>query len=94
MLLALLAAAILVAIDSLPGAFIGGLLVDIAENLPPPQVSPGYKPAMSFLLLLAVLVLRPQGLGGEWERGAVTDTSARRNRVAAGRKAMRWSPGD
>ncbi len=68
-LLALFAAAILGGIGSLPGAVIGGLLVGIAENVLLLWVSPGYKPAMSFLLLLAVLVLRPQGLLGVKREG-------------------------
>jgi branched-chain amino acid transport system permease protein len=44
---------------------LGGLLVGISENLFLLVADPGYKPAMPFLLLLAVLCLRPQGLLGE-----------------------------
>ena len=69
LLLALFAAAILGGIGSLPGAVIGGLLVGLAENVMLLVVSPGYKQAMSFLLLLLVLVLRPQGLFGERREG-------------------------
>jgi len=48
---------------------IGGLLVGLAENVALIVVDPGYKGAMSFLLLLAVLLLRPQGLFGERREG-------------------------
>ena len=65
LLLALFAAAIFGGAGSLVGAVVGGLLVGIAENLFLLVVNPGYKPAMPFLLLLAVLLVRPQGLFGE-----------------------------
>ncbi len=69
LLLALFAAAILGGVGSLSGAVLGGLLVGIAENVMLLWVSPGYKQAMSFLLLLAVLLLRPQGLLGQKREG-------------------------
>lgn len=69
LLLALFAAAVLGGIGSLPGAVLGGLLVGIAENVLLIVVSPGYKQAMSFLLMLLVLLLRPQGLFGERREG-------------------------
>ena len=65
MLLSVFAAAIFGGVGSLPGAVLGGLLVGITENLFLLVADPGYKPAMPFLLLLAVLCLRPQGLLGE-----------------------------
>lgn len=65
LLLALFAAAILGGIGSLPGAVLGGLLVGIAENVSLLVVNPGYKQAMPFLLLLLVLLVRPQGIFGE-----------------------------
>ena len=69
LLLALFAAAILGGIGSLAGAVVGGLAVGLAENVMLLWVSPGYKQAMSFGLLLLVLVLRPQGLFGERREG-------------------------
>jgi branched-chain amino acid transport system permease protein len=65
LLLALFAAAILGGVGSLVGAVIGGLLVGLAENLSVLAFGSGYKPAMPFLLLLAVLFVRPQGLFGQ-----------------------------
>jgi branched-chain amino acid transport system permease protein len=67
LLLALFAAAILGGTGSLAGAVIGGLLVGLAENLSLLVVSAGYKTAMPFLVLLLVLLVRPQGLFGEKE---------------------------
>jgi branched-chain amino acid transport system permease protein len=69
LLLALFAAAILGGVGSLPGAVVGGLLVGLAENLMLLWVSPGYKQAMSFGVLILVLLLRPQGLFGERREG-------------------------
>jgi branched-chain amino acid transport system permease protein len=65
LLLALFAAAILGGTGSLPGAVVGGLLVGIAENVSLLWINPGYKQAMPFLLLLAVLLVRPQGIFAE-----------------------------
>jgi branched-chain amino acid transport system permease protein len=65
LLLTLFAAAILGGAGSLPGAVVGGLLVGIAENVSLIWISPGYKQAMPFLLLLLVLIVRPQGLFAE-----------------------------
>ena len=44
---------------------VGGFLVGLAENLSLLVVSPGYKGAMPFLLLLAILIVRPQGIFGD-----------------------------
>lgn len=65
LLLALFAAAILGGTGSLPGAVVGGLLVGLAENLALIWINPGYKQAMPFLLLLLILLVRPQGLFAE-----------------------------
>jgi branched-chain amino acid transport system permease protein len=64
-LLSLFAAAILGGTGSLPGAVVGGFLVGLAENLSLLVISPGYKGAMPFLLLLLILIVRPQGIFGE-----------------------------
>jgi len=65
LLLSLFAAAILGGTGSLAGAVAGGFLVGLAESLALLVVSPGYKGAMPFLLLLAILVMRPQGIFGD-----------------------------
>ena len=65
LLLSLFAAAILGGVGSLTGAVVGGFLVGLAENLSLLVISPGYKGAMPFLLLLLILIVRPHGLFGE-----------------------------
>ena len=65
LILPLFAAAILGGTGSLYGAVIGGLVVGLSENLSVMVIPSGYKPAVPFLLILAVLYFRPQGLFGE-----------------------------
>ena len=65
LLLSLFAAAILGGTGSLAGAVVGGFLVGLAENLSLLVINPGYKGAMPFLLLLVILLLRPQGIFGQ-----------------------------
>ena len=49
---------------SLPGAFIGGLLVSVAESLGAVFLKPSLKELMSFSLLVLILLARPAGLFG------------------------------
>jgi branched-chain amino acid transport system permease protein len=65
LLLSLFAAAILGGTGSLAGAVAGGFAVGLAENLALLVISPGYKGAMPFLLLLGILLVRPQGIFGD-----------------------------
>ena len=65
LILPLFAAAILGGTGSLYGAVIGGLIVGLAENLSVMVIPSSYKPAVPFLLILAILYFRPQGLFGE-----------------------------
>jgi branched-chain amino acid transport system permease protein len=50
-------------LGSVPGAVLAGLIVGLAEALVPGELS-GYKDAVAFAFLFAVLLLRPQGLLG------------------------------
>lgn len=68
LLLPLFAAAILGGIGSPMGALLGGLIVGIAESLAVPLVGAEYRAAVSFTVLVTVLLMRPQGLFGA--RGA------------------------
>jgi len=65
LLLPLFAAAILGGIGSVPGAVIGGLLVGLAESAAVPLIGAEYRAAAAFAVLIAILLLRPQGLFGE-----------------------------
>ena len=64
MLLPLFAAAILGGIGSVPGAVLGGLIVGLAEASAVHLVGADYRAAIAFLILIAVLLLRPTGLFG------------------------------
>jgi branched-chain amino acid transport system permease protein len=58
------AVVILGGLGSFPGAILGGLLLGVAESLAAGYVSSGYQDAVGLLTLLAVLMVRPQGLLG------------------------------
>ena len=64
LLLPLFAAAILGGIGSVRGAVAGGLIVGISEALAVRLVGADYRAAIAFLILVAVLMLRPTGLFG------------------------------
>jgi branched-chain amino acid transport system permease protein len=50
---------------SLLGAFVGGLLVSVAESLGAVFLRPSLKELVSFSLLIVILLLRPAGLFGK-----------------------------
>jgi branched-chain amino acid transport system permease protein len=59
------AATIVGGIGSVYGAVLGGFIVGIASGLALMIMPSGYIPAMPFLIILAVLLVRPHGLFGE-----------------------------
>ncbi|MGG5889050.1 branched-chain amino acid ABC transporter permease [Falsiroseomonas sp. HC035] len=65
LLLPLFAAAILGGIGSVWGAVLGGFIVGLAESLSVPLFGAEYRAATAFLVLIAILLLRPNGLFGE-----------------------------
>jgi branched-chain amino acid transport system permease protein len=67
LLLPMFAAAILGGIGSVPGAVIGGLIVGLAESMAVQFVGAEYRAAVAFVLLIAVLLVRPTGLFGRRE---------------------------
>ena len=67
LLLPLFAAAILGGIGSMPGAVAGGLIVGLAEAASVPLVGAGYRGAVAFVVLIAVLIVKPTGLFGRRE---------------------------
>ena len=51
-------------LGSVPGAIVGGLAIGLVENLTGAYISFAFKDVFTFLLLIAVLLLRPTGLFG------------------------------
>ncbi len=68
MLLPMFAAAILGGIGSVPGAVLGGLIIGLAEAAAVQLVGAEWRTAISFIILMAVLFIRPIGLFGVRER--------------------------
>jgi len=64
LLLPLFAAAILGGIGSVPGAFAGALIVGLGEALTVDLFGAQWRAAVAFLVLIAVLLIRPGGLAG------------------------------
>jgi branched-chain amino acid transport system permease protein len=58
------AAAVLGGMGSLLGAFVGGLILGITENVVVVFISSYLKDSLAFLLIILVLLVRPQGLFG------------------------------
>ncbi|HSF63172.1 MAG TPA: branched-chain amino acid ABC transporter permease, partial [Paracoccaceae bacterium] len=65
LVLPIFAATIVGGIGSIQGALLGGFLVGIAANVALMILPSGYSPSVPFLIILAVLILRPHGLFGE-----------------------------
>lgn len=65
LLLPLFAAAILGGIGNVWGAVLGGYIVGLAESLSVPLLGAEYRAATAFLVLIGILLLRPNGLFGE-----------------------------
>ncbi|WP_350306238.1 high-affinity branched-chain amino acid ABC transporter permease LivH [Photorhabdus viridis] len=60
-------AAVLGGIGSIPGAMIGGLILGVSEALTSAYLSTEYKDAVSFALLIVVLLFMPTGILGRPE---------------------------
>jgi branched-chain amino acid transport system permease protein len=60
-------AAIMGGLVSAPGAVVGGLVLGVVENVAAGVTNPTYKSVISFIILIAILLFRPQGIigGGE-----------------------------
>lgn len=57
-------AALLGGLASIPGAAVGGLLLGVVETLASAYLGENYRDIVAYVLLLAVLLVRPQGLLG------------------------------
>jgi branched-chain amino acid transport system permease protein len=51
-------------LGSIRGAIVAGIMLGVAENVVSGLLVPGYRDAVSFVLLVLILVLRPRGIFG------------------------------
>lgn len=51
-------------LGSMHGAIVAAIVLGVAENIVSGLIAPGYRDAVSFFLLLAILLVRPRGLFG------------------------------
>ena len=58
------AAAILGGLNSIPGGIVGGLILGVAEALAGGFISVAFKNTLAFLIIIVVLLFRPEGLLG------------------------------
>ncbi len=65
LVLPIFAATIVGGIGSIYGAVLGGFVVGIASNMALAILPSGYSPAVPFLIIVAVLLIRPTGLFGD-----------------------------
>lgn len=52
-------------LGSIPGAIVGGLVLGVAENFAIFTIGGAWKDAISFIILIVVLIFRPTGIFGE-----------------------------
>jgi len=64
-ILAAFAVVVLGGLGSVPGAYIGGLMVGLMESFAGYYVDPALKQAIWFIIFVVVLVVRPSGLMGQ-----------------------------
>jgi len=64
-------AAVIGGFGSMPGAVAGGMLLGVIENLAPLYLPSGIRYSVPFLVLIAILVVRPAGLLGRVEQRKV-----------------------
>lgn len=58
-------ATVLGGLGSVPGAVLGGLILGFAENMTAAYLDPAYRDVVGFVILIAVLIMRPRGLMGK-----------------------------
>jgi branched-chain amino acid transport system permease protein len=64
-------AAIVGGFNSVRGAIAGGLLIGVVDNLAAAYVSTQYRAAVPLVLLIAIILFRPQGLMGRREERTI-----------------------
>ncbi len=64
-------AAIIGGFNNSRGALLGGLIVGVCENLAAAYISPAYKDAVALIIVMVVILFKPQGLLGKKEERKV-----------------------
>ena len=63
-LIPLFAATILGTIGNVYGALVGGLVIGVAQQVSTAFMMPSYKPAVAFIIMILILLVRPKGIFG------------------------------
>ncbi|MGD8881943.1 MAG: branched-chain amino acid ABC transporter permease [Desulfobacterales bacterium] len=63
-LIPLFAATILGTVGNIYGALVGGLIIGVAQQVSTAFLMPTYKPAVAFMLMILILLVRPKGIFG------------------------------
>jgi branched-subunit amino acid ABC-type transport system permease component len=63
-LIPLFAAAILGTEGNIYGALVGGLVIGVAQQVSTAFLMPTYKPAVAFIVMILILLIRPKGIFG------------------------------
>jgi branched-chain amino acid transport system permease protein/neutral amino acid transport system permease protein len=63
-LIPLFAATILGTIGNIYGAMVGGLVIGVAQQVSTAFMLPTYKPAVAFMVMIIILLVRPKGIFG------------------------------
>ena len=64
-----LAGILLGGMGSVPGAVVGGLILGLTESVSTLYLPTDYRDSIAFMVMVAILLLRPQGLFGQRMRG-------------------------
>jgi branched-chain amino acid transport system permease protein len=64
-------AAVLGGFTSIPGAIVGGIIIGVTESLSGVYLPEGWKDIMAYIILILVLMIRPEGLFGIQEKKKV-----------------------
>ena len=83
------AGGVLGGLNSLIGVFCGCLALGVAENLAGAYVSPSFADAITFIIIIAVLVVRPEGVFGTREGAQGMSAAADIARAASARTNVR-----
>ncbi|MBU0515127.1 MAG: branched-chain amino acid ABC transporter permease [Proteobacteria bacterium] len=57
-------AAVIGGFNSIPGAIVGGLIIGVTETLAGTYLTIGFKDVVAYVVMLAVLMIRPEGIFG------------------------------